>query len=289
MFRAFLTLCLVLLSGYPTSAQEKVTTESGKQILLSADGTWTTVETPKADLKVKRVVDGDTIEVTGVGIVRLIGVDTPETVHPSKPIEYFGKEASAFTRRMAEGASVRLEYDQQRIDKYNRTLAYVFLSDGRFLNAEIVKQGFGHAYTVYPFKYMEDFRGYEREARENSRGLWAQGVVEVGKAPKGKTRAAAGSVFVTKSGKKYHRDGCNYLSKSKIPIALADAQTRYQPCSVCDPPTGDIQGQSKPAPSRQVDVPQKTSSGRCEAITKKGTQCSRQAKAGSSYCWQHGG
>ena len=119
-----------------------------------------------------RVVDGDTIVVKGIGKVRLIGVDTPETKHPRKPVEYFGKEASAFTKRMVEGKKVRLEYDWQRKDKYNRTLAYVYLKDGTFLNAEIIKQGYGHAYTCYPFKYLEQFRKYEKEARENKRGLW---------------------------------------------------------------------------------------------------------------------
>jgi len=119
-----------------------------------------------------RVVDGDTIVVKGIGKVRLIGVDTPETKHPKKPVEYFGKEASAFTRRMVEGKKVRLEYDWQRKDKYNRVLAYVYLEDGTFLNAELIKQGYGHAYTKYPFKYLERFRKYEKEARENKRGLW---------------------------------------------------------------------------------------------------------------------
>ena len=79
---------------------------------------------------VTHVTDGDTI---GVGRgwryekVRLIGVDTPETVHPNKPVEYFGKEASAFTKQLCEGKTVRLEYDWQRKDKYGRTLAYVYL------------------------------------------------------------------------------------------------------------------------------------------------------------------
>ena len=96
---------------------------------------------------VTRVVDGDTIVVSGVGTVRLIGVDTPETVDPRKPVQFFGKEASEFTRRMAQGKVVRLEFDVQRKDKYQRTLSYAYLPDGTFLNAEIVKQGFGHAYT----------------------------------------------------------------------------------------------------------------------------------------------
>lgn len=122
-----------------------------------------------------RVVDGDTIIVKMNGTeerVRLIGVDTPETVHPVKPVEYFGKAASAFTKQMAEGKKVRLEYDWQKKDKYGRLLAYVYLEDGIFLNAEIIKQGYGFAYTRFPFKYLDDFRKYEREARENIRGLW---------------------------------------------------------------------------------------------------------------------
>jgi len=121
---------------------------------------------------VERVVDGDTLKLTNGERVRLIGVDTPETVHPKKPVEYFGKEASAFTKRMCEGKTVRLEYDQTERDKYDRLLAYVFLEDGTFLNAEIIKQGYGHAYTRFPFKYIDDFRRYEKEAREGKRGLW---------------------------------------------------------------------------------------------------------------------
>jgi micrococcal nuclease len=124
-----------------------------------------------------RVIDGDTIVIEIDGKqekVRLIGVDTPETVHPQKPVEYFGKEASEFTRKMVESKRVRLEYDWQKRDKYRRLLAYVYLEDGTFLNAEIIKQGYGFAYTRFPFKYLEEFRQYEREARENNRGLWSK-------------------------------------------------------------------------------------------------------------------
>jgi len=120
-----------------------------------------------------RVVDGDTLELDGGERVRLIGVDTPETVDPRRPVQYFGKEASAFTRRMAEGQTVRLEYDQDTRDRYDRTLAYVYLQNGTFLNAEIIRQGYGHAYTRFPFRYQEQFLALEREAREQSRGLWA--------------------------------------------------------------------------------------------------------------------
>ena len=126
---------------------------------------------------VRRVVDGDTLVLENKERVRLIGVDTPETKHPRRPVEYYGREASAFTKKMVQGKRVRLEFDQANAhlghkDKYRRTLAYVFLQDGTFLNAEIIKQGYGFAYTRFPFKYMDEFRRYQREAREQNRGLW---------------------------------------------------------------------------------------------------------------------
>ncbi|HPQ71801.1 MAG TPA: thermonuclease family protein, partial [bacterium] len=132
--------------------------------------------------KVIRVVDGDTLKISIDGredTVRLIGVDTPETVHPNKPVEFFGREASAFTHRMADGKNVRLEFDQasaatKHRDRYGRLLAYVFLPDGTLLNSEIIRQGYGHAYTKYPFSRKQEFVAIEREAREARRGFWAQ-------------------------------------------------------------------------------------------------------------------
>ena len=121
-----------------------------------------------------RVIDGDTIVLSNGEKVRLIGVDTPETKHSQKPAEYYGKEATAFTKRMVGGKVVKLKYDVQRRDEYDRLLAYVYLMNGTFLNAEIIKQGYGHAYTRFPFKYMEQFKQYEKEARENKRGLWTK-------------------------------------------------------------------------------------------------------------------
>lgn len=124
-----------------------------------------------------RVVDGDTLVLDGGERVRLIGVDTPELHHPRKPVEYFAQEASDYVRRRVQGQRVRLEYDQQRRDRYGRTLAYVFMADGTFLNLRIIEQGYGFAYTKYPFRsdYMARFRAAERAARVGSRGLWAGG------------------------------------------------------------------------------------------------------------------
>jgi micrococcal nuclease len=121
---------------------------------------------------VTRVIDGDTIVVESVGTVRLIGIDTPETVDPQSPVQCFGPEASAFTRETATGKRVRLDYDVDRTDRFGRTLAYVYLADDTFLNADIVRRGFGRAYTLFPFRYIDEFRAIEREAREARRGLW---------------------------------------------------------------------------------------------------------------------
>lgn len=122
-----------------------------------------------------RVVDGDTIVLDGGERVRLIGVDTPELHHPAKPVQYFAHEAKARTVTLAQGRTVGLEYDRQRHDRYGRTLAYVFLPDGTLLNLRLIQEGFGFAYTKYPFRpdYMARFRAAERTARTQSHGLWA--------------------------------------------------------------------------------------------------------------------
>jgi micrococcal nuclease len=107
---------------------------------------------------VERIIDGDTLLMANHKRVRLIGVDTPETKHPNKPVDHFGKEAAAFTRRIVEGKRVRLEFHPANAPRAHkdstqqrRTLAYVFLDDGMLLNAELIKQGYGFAYTDFPF------------------------------------------------------------------------------------------------------------------------------------------
>jgi len=159
---AVLALAFIVARSLPLGLPPTPPDDSAE---FQAQGEWRTV---------RRVVDGDTLVLEGGERVRLIGVDTPETVHPQKPVERFGKQASAFTRRLLEGRRVRLEFDQQR-DRYGRTVAYVYLADGRLVNEEIIRQGYGHAFTKYPFArdMMARFRAAEREAREAGRGLWA--------------------------------------------------------------------------------------------------------------------
>jgi len=192
-----------------------------------------------------RVIDGDTIEISVAGYVekvRLISVDTPETVDPRKPVQFFGKEASEFTRHLVEGKHVVLrdELGGHDRDKYARLLRYVYLEEGTFVNAEIVKQGYGHAYLVFPFSHMEEFRTYERQAREKGLGLW--GSTEVKSEP-GQARAPTEGRFVGSSqSNKYHLPDCVWARKIS-PANLVtfkspeEAQRRgYVPCKVCNPP-----------------------------------------------------
>ena len=132
-------------------------------------------DTTKNWKKVKRVIDGDTIVLPFYGgeeKVRLIGIDTPESVHPSKPVEYFSKEAAEFTRQAVEGKEVWLEFDHERTDKYLRTLAYVHMENGKVLNEELLRLGYARAYTKFPFKYKERYCQLENEAKKAGRGLW---------------------------------------------------------------------------------------------------------------------
>ena len=125
---------------------------------------------------VVRVVDGDTIRVRVRGkvhTVRLIGVDTPETVHPTKTVQHFGAEASAYTRAALEGKTVTLEADPtgDTRDRYGRLLRYVHL-DGQNFNARLIREGYGHAYRRFPFSKRTEFIQLEEQARRRGIGLW---------------------------------------------------------------------------------------------------------------------
>jgi micrococcal nuclease len=136
---------------------------------------------------VTRVVDGDTVRVRVGGedrVVRLLGVDTPETVHPRKAVQFYGKEASAFTREQLLNRTVWLEYDVAPLDRYSRHLAYLWLEKpggneaavrrGMF-NARLLLEGYGKVMTIQPnSKYAELFARFQQEARNSRRGLWAK-------------------------------------------------------------------------------------------------------------------
>lgn len=127
-------------------------------------------------VKVVRVVDGDTIEIEGGKKVRYIGIDTPETVDPRRPVGCFGHEASEENRRLIEGKTIRLIKDVSETDKFGRLLRYVFIKEGGnevFVNDYLVRHGFARAATFPPdVAYTTQFVSAEREAKDNQRGLW---------------------------------------------------------------------------------------------------------------------
>ncbi len=138
----------------------------------------TSAQSDSITARVERVIDGDTVRVRVGGktrTVRLIGVDTPETKHPSKAVEYFGREASAFTKAHLEGKTVRLAKDSigDTRDRYGRLLRYVYL-DGDNFNARLIREGYAHAYRRFPFSRRQAFIRLEQQARKRGKGLWGR-------------------------------------------------------------------------------------------------------------------
>lgn len=142
-------------------------------------------ETQNSDKKlydVLEVVDGDTVKISEIGTLRLIGIDTPETKDPrlvdkdnKRIVQCFGKEASENAKKLLNGQKVYLEFDEThaRTDKYQRTLAYVFLENGYFYNLEAVKNGFAHSYKSFPHPKLDEFNSAENGARNGKIGFWA--------------------------------------------------------------------------------------------------------------------
>ncbi|MGH7197334.1 MAG: thermonuclease family protein [Candidatus Omnitrophota bacterium] len=138
---------------------------------------------------VQRVIDGDTFKLTNGERVRLIGVDTPEaklndklkrdakrTKQDAKTILALGLKSKEFSKKLLEGKRVRLEFDVQPRDRYGRLLAYVYLENGTFVNAKLLKEGFAQLMTVPPnVKHKDLFLKLQHEARENQRGHWRVG------------------------------------------------------------------------------------------------------------------
>lgn len=126
-------------------------------------------------VKVKRVIDGDTILLQNGERIRYIGVNAPEIDHSPKGAEPLGREAKEANRRLVEGKRVRLEFDAERRDKYGRLLAYVFLEDGTFANGWLVERGLAKAVSYPPnLKYQDLLKKLEQEAQEKRLGVWAE-------------------------------------------------------------------------------------------------------------------
>lgn len=159
--------------GSPTPLVE-TTPEATRSAVASVEG---------EQALVTKVIDGDTIEIEGGIKVRLLGIDTPETKDPRRPVGCFGKEAANETKRLVEGSMVILEKDISETDKYRRLLRYVFLpldpqsSSGQmlFVNDYLIREGFAKTLTYPPdVKYTEQFLKAQTEAKVNKKGLWGR-------------------------------------------------------------------------------------------------------------------
>lgn len=194
---------------------------------------------------VVRVVDGDTIVVNLNGVeerVRLIGVDTPESVHPdvSKNVEA-GKIASEFTKSKLEGKEVELEFDVQQRDQYGRLLAYVYL-DGVMFNRTLLEEGYARIATYPPnVKYVDEFTKIQEESRKNSKGFWSEDIFDGEVESNNSQRKTTGKYVGSIESDKYHYPTCrhakNIASYNEIWFDTIEEakQQGYQPCGVCKP------------------------------------------------------
>lgn len=182
---------------------------------------------------VLKVIDGDTIEVEKLGKVRYIGIDTPETKHPSRGPEPYGREACEANKRLVEHKTVRLELDVEERDKYGRILAYVYVGD-LFVNAWLVENGYAQVSTYPPnVKYAALFLKLEQKAREAGKGLW--GIPEEGKIKPGE------GYWASSKSDKFHKPACRWAQRIS-PQNLIMFKNReealkagYKPCKECKP------------------------------------------------------
>jgi len=181
----------VLLAGcgwHPGGAPARLATTAAER------ASWPGPPPGAVPAAVGRVVDGDTfVAVIGGGQdrVRVIGVNTPETVAPGRPVERYGKQASAFAKHWLTGATVRLAGDVEPRDRYGRLLAYVWLADGTFWNALLAAEGYAQQLTIPPNVAFAELLGrLVAEARASHRGLWAAGPSAVAMKPPSPSHAA---------------------------------------------------------------------------------------------------
>lgn len=191
-------------------------------------------ELPSGSYRVVRVVDGDTIVIQYQGTeekVRLIGVDTPESVHSdaSKNTPY-GKVASDYTKAQLTGKIIQLEFDVQERDKYGRLLAYIYV-DGKMYNKTLLEEGHAKVATFPPnVKYVEEFQQIERTAQKNQVGMWQGYILKTD-----------GAIIGNKNSQKYHLADCQGAKKISEHNKTwfdtpKEAETAgYQPCSICLP------------------------------------------------------
>lgn len=178
-----------------------------------------TTQQPAAVYEVVRVIDGDTIDIMADGEtrrVRMIGIDTPEKNHPSKPVECFAKEASEHLSQLISGKSVSVETDnsQDSKDKYNRYLYYIFLNEQN-INQQMISDGYAYEYTYNtPYKYQNDFKKSQATASEGDKGLWSASTC------KGERATPSGSPTTSAS----------TTTSGAVGAQSSDCDSNYTPC-----------------------------------------------------------
>lgn len=244
---------------YPVSLSS--TEESSSEIIAEQTADQETIdtenkpisETEKAGAKlytVTRTIDGDTIEVLIDGNtekIRLIGIDTPESVHPdqSKNVPE-GKIASEFTKSKLEGKQVAIELDVEERDRYGRLLAYVWIDNVMF-NKTLLSEGLAQVSTYPPnVKYVDDFLALEKQARENSVGLWSQQVATTAPVvsepqPQASTVNNEMTYIGNRNTKKFHYPTCSSVNQmnesNKVSLSSRNEAVNngYVACKRCNP------------------------------------------------------
>jgi micrococcal nuclease len=168
--------------------------------------------------QVVKVIDGDTIKVSINGNeenIRFLLIDTPETVHPNKPVQPYGPEASAFVKNLIEGKKVRLELDVSERDKYGRILAYVYTSDGKMINELLLLEGLARVAYVYApnTKYVDRFYAIQKQAQKQGKGIWS--IEDYNKQEQKSDGCLIKGNINSKGEKIYHLPGGRYYDQTK--------------------------------------------------------------------------
>jgi len=171
---------------------------------------------------VTRIIDGDTIKINDnnkIKTIRLIGIDTPETVQPGKPVQCFGSEASNKLKEVIGGRMVYLKSDQTQDDKdkYSRLLRYVYRDDGLFINKWMIENGYAYEFTYQiPYKYQNEFKTAQNNAKINKLGLWQNGVCDDFNNSPPHNCLIKGNISFTSKEKIFHSPGCDSYKKTII-------------------------------------------------------------------------
>lgn len=179
---------------------------------------------------VRKVIDGDTVQLDNGETVRYLGIDAPELFPKEGGAEFYAKEAARYNKKLVFMKKVRLEFDVEKKDQYGRTLAYVFVKD-LFVNGELVKHGYAKAMIKPPnIKYKDMLLSYQKKVMDDERGLWQE-----------KKRETEASYIGNKRTYTLHRPSCKLISKifdkNKIIFrSRMDAiKIGYTPCKICKP------------------------------------------------------